>query len=67
MKIPMSLPLRRELLLRIKENYPFAPWKYKIKLLDGFITATGYQRKYAISLLHRKNTLVVDGDRIQQQ
>jgi hypothetical protein len=53
MKTQMSLQLRRELLSRIKENYQLAPWKEKVKILDGFIAATRYQRKYAICLLHQ--------------
>ena len=53
MKTQMSLQLRRELLFRIRESYQLAPWKEKVKLLDGFIAATGYQRKYATCLLHQ--------------
>lgn len=48
----MSLQSRKELTLQIRERYDKAAWKEKIKILDGFITATGYGRKHAISLLN---------------
>jgi hypothetical protein len=60
MKTQMSLQLRRELLFRIKEGYQLAPWKEKVKLLDGFIATTGYQRKYAIALLHQVKSELAD-------
>lgn len=58
MQIQMSLSLRRELLLSIRKTYQLSCWKEKGKLLDGFIAATGYERKYAINLLHKANDLL---------
>ena len=48
----MSLNLRRELLLSVKHKYSNSNWQNKSKILDGFIAATGYERKYAIQLLN---------------
>ncbi len=50
----MSLQTRRELMEQIRSKYQQAPWKEKNKILNGFIETTGYQRKYAIFLLNRK-------------
>ena len=52
----MSLQSRKELTLQIREGYNKATWKEKIKILDGFIAATGYGRKHAISLLNFPDT-----------
>ena len=49
----MSLSARKELLVCIRQQYQKASWKEKRKILDGFIAATGYRRKYAIALIHR--------------
>ena len=57
----MSLQSRKELTLQIRERYDKAAWKEKIKILDGFITATGYGRKHAISLLNFTNTECYSG------
>ena len=51
MSITMSLQSRRELLISIREKYKEASWKEKGKILDGFVAASGYDRKYAIRLL----------------
>jgi len=48
---PMSLPSRRELLCSIRQRYLVASRKDKQRILDEFIAASGYHRKYAISLL----------------
>ena len=48
----MSLRSRRERLDCVREKYNQASWREKIKILDGFIAATGHERKYAIHLLN---------------
>ena len=48
----MSLSARRELLLGVRQTYQDADWMDKGRVLDGFIAATGYERKYAIRLLN---------------
>jgi len=47
----MSLQARRELLFRIKVRYQAANKKEKTEILNGFIQATGYGRKHAITVL----------------
>lgn len=49
----MSLNARKELLVCIRQQYRKARWKEKRKILDGFIAATGYKRKYAIALINQ--------------
>jgi len=53
MQKKMSLQSRRELTFCVRERYNQASWKEKIKILDGFITATGFERKYATRVLNR--------------
>lgn len=48
----MSLTARRELLIGVRQTYQDADWRDKGRVLDGFIAATGYERKYAIRLLN---------------
>ena len=48
----MSLQARKELISSVKVKYKKACWKAKSKILNGFIAATSYQRKYAICLLN---------------
>jgi hypothetical protein len=48
----MSLKTRREILSNICNQYQESDWLGKTKLLDGFIAASGYNRKYAIKLLN---------------
>ena len=43
----MSLTARRELLASVRRNYRKANWVKKGKILDGFVAATDYERKYA--------------------
>ncbi len=50
----VSLKARRELLHSIRERYQNASWKERVKLIDGFIAATGYDRKYALKLMNKK-------------
>jgi hypothetical protein len=47
----MSINTKKELLLRIRREYLAAGRQRKSKLLDSLIESTGYNRKYAISLL----------------
>lgn len=53
----MSLQARREMLLGIRERYLLANRTENSKILDGFIAATGYDRKYALVLLHKDEGL----------
>jgi len=50
----MSLNARRELLASVRKNYLAADWANKGKILDGFVSATEYERKYAIQLLNNR-------------
>ena len=47
----MSLTARRELLASVRQSYRDATWAEKGRILDGFVAATDYERKYAIRLL----------------
>jgi hypothetical protein len=51
----MSLESRRELLVNVREQYKKGNWLEKGKILDGFIAASGYDRKYAIRLMNGEN------------
>jgi hypothetical protein len=53
----MNLKTRREILNNIRNQYQEADWLGKTKLLDGFVAASGYDRKYAIKLLNSKETI----------
>lgn len=48
----MSLKTRKEILTNIRNQYQESDWLGKSKLLDGFVAASGYERKYAIKLLN---------------
>jgi hypothetical protein len=50
----MSLNARRELLASVRKKYLAADWVNKGKILDGFVSATDYERKYAIQLLNNR-------------
>ena len=50
----MNLETRREILINIRSQYQISDWLGKSKLLDGFVAASGYDRKYAIKLLNGK-------------
>ena len=52
MEAKMSLQSRRELLNRVRARYLAAGRKEKSRILDEFLQATGYHRKYAVSMLH---------------
>jgi len=49
----MSTQTRRELLRNLRQEYIAAGRKKRQKLLDSLVTATRYNRKYAISLLNK--------------
>jgi hypothetical protein len=51
---PMSLSARRELVRSISQRYRAASRKDKRHILDEFLAATGYHRKYALALLHQE-------------
>jgi len=51
----LSIQARRELIENIRLKYHRSDWQTKRSLLNGFIAATGYQRKYAISLLNKSS------------
>ena len=46
--------VHQEMHARIQDKYQSGSWKDKNQLLNGFIAATGYERKYAIKLLTGK-------------
>ena len=58
MTTTMSLAARREMLLSIRQRYLAAKRPEKTKILDGFVAATGYDRKYALVLLCKKSTSI---------
>jgi hypothetical protein len=47
----MSFQAKRELLLQTAPRYQAANHAHKSIILDEFVAATGYERKYAIRLL----------------
>ena len=47
----MSFQAKRELLVQIAGRYRDASSTHKSQILDEFVAATGYARKYAIRLL----------------
>ena len=53
----MSLKSKRELLAALKVTYHNASYSEKNRLLDGFQTATGYNRKHCIKLLRSEDTV----------
>ena len=55
----MSLTARRELLAGVRKKYRGACWADKVKILDGFVAATDYKRKYATRLLNSTETAVL--------
>ena len=48
----MSLTSKRELLAAIRPRYTLANRRQKQRVLDEFVAATGYHRKYAMQLLN---------------
>lgn len=51
MEAKMSLKSRKELLYRMQGRYHQADRIGKTEIIDGFVAATGYHRKYAASIL----------------
>jgi transposase InsO family protein len=51
MRHKMSKDGRRELLMVVRKDYRDADWKEKRTILDNFVRSTGYNRKYAVTLL----------------
>lgn len=58
MTISTRLQLRREFLISVRDQYQKSGWLEKGKILDGFVAASGYDRKYAIKLLNGKNEII---------
>lgn len=56
----MCLSARRELLISVRQKYRKAGWEEKGKILDGFVAATDYDRKYAICLLRGNTEISVE-------
>jgi hypothetical protein len=52
MRQKMSLTSRRELIDRVGLRYRISTWKEKGKILDEFVSGSGYSRKHAITLLN---------------
>jgi len=57
MGVKMSIRPRREILCYTKKPYEKANSKDKSKIIDEFVSITGYLRKYAIHLLNKKDKL----------
>jgi hypothetical protein len=55
----MSIAAKKELLASLKNKYIKAELREeKIKIIDALIFATGYKRKYAITLLKKKLIII---------
>lgn len=59
----MSIKSRKEILFYTRKRYLVAGSKDKGKILDEFVSVTGYLRKYAIHLLNKKPQLYKYGDK----
>lgn len=57
MEVKMSIGSRREILCYTKKRYEKASSKDKSRIIDEFVSITGYLRKYAIHLLNKKDRL----------
>lgn len=66
MRSSMSLKSKRELLQALRPAYHEASYKQKKELLDGFIAATGYERKYATKLLNKAKPTTIRRNRKRQ-
>lgn len=49
----ISLSARKEMLEKMKSRYKGLSWNEKQKVIDGLCSATGYERKYAITILNK--------------
>jgi hypothetical protein len=54
MRQKMSLRSSRELLDRLVPRYRISTWKEKGRILDEFVSGTGYDRKHSVKLLNRR-------------
>ena len=54
-----NLKEAQELLAGVRKKYRGACWADKVKILDGFVAATDYERKYATRLLNSTETPVL--------
>ncbi len=63
----MSLSARKELLERIRSKYQSANWSEKNQILTAFVQATGYRRKYAISLLNATPEMQAEKELVVRQ
>ena len=54
----MSLQMRREFLISARYQYQQSEGLDKRKILDSFLAASGYDRKYAIRLLNSSNEII---------
>jgi hypothetical protein len=65
----MSIAAKKELLASLKNKYIKAELREeKIKIIDALIFATGYKRKYAITLLNKEannNKIKNNGQKIK--
>jgi hypothetical protein len=52
MRQKMSLTSCRELLERLVPKYRISTWKEKGRILDEFVSDSGYHRKHAVELLN---------------
>jgi hypothetical protein len=52
MRQKMSLSSRRELLNRLVPRYRSSGWQEKRRILDEFVSGSGYHRKYAVTVLN---------------
>lgn len=52
MRQKMSLSSRRELLNRLMQRYRSSSWQEKRRMLDEFVSGSGYHRKYAVTVLN---------------
>jgi hypothetical protein len=52
MRQKMSLGSRRELLNRLLPRYRSSSWREKRRILDEFVSGSGYHRKYAVTVLN---------------
>lgn len=53
MRLKMTFKSRKELLQALRPMYAQVSWTEKQRVLDGFVAATGYNRKHAIVLLNK--------------
>jgi len=63
----MSLKARRELINATTKRYQKASKKEKQTILDEFVSATGYHRKYAIHLLNNRPPRSRNGEKAPTQ